>query len=164
MLVVLVRHGIAEDHNPGGDAARELTAQGRTEIREAARGLKRILGRCDVIGASGLVRAHQTAALIAESFENKPITTVESLAPEGDVAATISWLFTQSLNSTICLAGHEPSISALAGTILSGAPRPFIEFGRGTACAVEFLDLPKAGKGMLRWFMTPAISRQLGQS
>ena len=162
MLVVLIRHGEAEDHNTGGDAARELTARGRDELKEVSGGLRQIVPKFDRMASSPLIRARQTAEIIAERFNYVKIETLDSLAPEGEISKTINWLFAQPLNSAICLAGHEPSISALAATLLSGAPRPFIIFNKGSACAIEFADLPKAGKGQLSWFMPPGISKKIG--
>ena len=72
MHIVIVRHGIAEDREASNraapdDALRQLTKEGRQKMRKAAKGLKRILPALDLIATSPLMRAAQTAEILAEA-------------------------------------------------------------------------------------------------
>ena len=63
MELYFLRHGIAADEGPAdsGDAGRPLTEQGIKKMKEAARGLRRLGVRPEVLLSSPLVRARQTA-------------------------------------------------------------------------------------------------------
>ncbi len=67
MPLLLVRHAVAEDAHPLGDEARALTAEGRAAFRAHARKLARLTPMTGIV-TSPLVRAVQTAELLAEAF------------------------------------------------------------------------------------------------
>src|SRR5512138_1330454 len=80
----LVRHAIAEERGDAwpDDTKRPLTADGASRMRKAARGLSRMDVTLDVILSSPLVRARQTAEILAASLSPHPsIVNVDSLAP-----------------------------------------------------------------------------------
>ncbi|MBM3665051.1 MAG: phosphohistidine phosphatase, partial [Actinobacteria bacterium] len=47
--LVLMRHGVAEDDNPGGEAARRLTPEGLARAGLAAQGLVALGVRADLV-------------------------------------------------------------------------------------------------------------------
>ena len=62
MELLVIRHGSAEDAGRGVvDSHRALTDAGRKEMKEVSAGLATIVETLDVIAASPLVRAQQTA-------------------------------------------------------------------------------------------------------
>src|SRR5262245_56535456 len=89
----LIRHGIAEERSDAwpDDAKRPLTDQGMSRMRKAARGLERLGVSFDVVLTSPLVRARQTAEIVASAFSPKPqLVTIDSLAPGGSHAAVFA--------------------------------------------------------------------------
>jgi phosphohistidine phosphatase len=109
---------------------------------------------------SPLVRARQTADIVAAAFTTRPpIVVIESLSTEGSPQSVITDLEAHSRRGRIALVGHEPGIGELAAK-LAGARRAF-EFKKGAVCRIDVESLPPAGPGTLKWFLTPKIMREI---
>jgi phosphohistidine phosphatase len=157
-----IRHGIAEDRGDAwpDDSKRPLTAEGTSRLRKSARGLVRFGVVFDVILTSPLVRARQTADIVASVYDPRPhIVTVESLAPGGAFSALLTDLEKQARRTRIALVGHEPGIGELAAR-LAGSRHP-LEFKKGALCRIDVEAFPPTGSGTLRWLLTPRIMRSL---
>src|SRR5260370_34582850 len=88
--IYLIRHGIAEERGDAwpDDAKRPLTEEGMARLRKAARGLTRAGVSIDLMLTSPLVRARQTAEIIAAELDPQPsIAQIDSLSPGGGYAA-----------------------------------------------------------------------------
>jgi phosphohistidine phosphatase len=157
----LIRHGIAEDRGEAwpDDGKRPLTAEGMSRLRKSARGLARLGVLFDVIVTSPLVRARQTADIVASVYDPRPpVVTAESLAG-GAYNALMTDLEKQARRTRIALVGHEPGIGELAARLAGFRDR--IEFKKGAVCRIDVEALPAIGPGTLRWFLTPRIMRNL---
>ena len=157
-----IRHGLAEERGDAwpDDSKRPLTDEGMSRIRKAARGLARIGVTIEVVLTSPLVRARQTAEQLAAGLDPRPsMVNVDSLAPDGSYAAVIADLEKHGRKCRIALVGHEPMIGELAARFI-GSRHP-IEFRKGAVCRIDLEDLPPAGPGELRWYLTPKILRAL---
>ena len=158
----VIRHGLAEERGDAypDDAKRPLTDEGMSRMRKAARGLARIGVTMDIILTSPLVRARQTAEIVAAGLDPRPsIVNVDSLAPDGSYAAVIADLEKHSRKTRIALVGHEPTIGELAARLIGS--RHAIEFKKGAVCCIDLETVPPAGPGALRWLLTPKILRAL---
>ena len=157
-----IRHGLAEERGDAwpDDSKRPLTDEGMSRIRKAARALARIGVTIEVVLTSPLVRARQTAEQLAAGLDPRPsMVNVDSLAPDGSYAAVIADLEKHGRKCRIALVGHEPMIGELAARFI-GSRHP-IEFRKGAVCRIDLEDLPPAGPGELRWYLTPKILRAL---
>jgi phosphohistidine phosphatase len=157
-----IRHGVAESRGEAwpDDTKRPLSEDGASRTRKAARGLERLGVSLDVVLTSPLVRARQTAEIVASAFDARPpIVAVESLAPDGTYQAVLSDLEKQARRSSIALVGHAPGIGEVAAR-LAGSRHPF-EFKKGAVCRIDVETLPPAGPGSLRWFLTTRILRSV---
>jgi phosphohistidine phosphatase len=158
----LIRHGLAEDRGDAwpDDAKRPLTADGMSRLRKIARGLARIGVSLDTVLTSPLVRARQTAEIVAEGFDSRPaIVNVDSLAPEGSFSAVVADLEKHSRKPRIALVGHEPALGELAARLIGS--RHALEFKKGAVCRIDVEELPPNGPGDLRWFLPPRVMRSL---
>jgi phosphohistidine phosphatase len=158
----LVRHGLAEERGDAwpDDTKRPLTEEGMSRLRKAVRGLARIGVSIDVVLTSPLVRARQTADIVAGGLDPRPsIVNVDSLAPAGSYAAVLADLEKHSRKCRLALVGHEPMLGELAARLV-GSRHP-IEFKKGGVCRIDVENLPPAGPGDLRWMLTPKILRAL---
>src|SRR5256885_16047970 len=75
MQIYLLRHAIAETRDPERypvDANRPLTREGRGRMARAARGMRSLGLRFDLVLTSPLVRARQTARLVVPVFRPRP--------------------------------------------------------------------------------------------
>ena len=159
----LVRHGVAAERGKEwpDDSKRPLTPDGIARLRRSARGLNAIDVTFDQIVTSPLVRARQTAEVLAEELKGKPpIATADALAPAGSAASVMQELVRHVRNARVALVGHEPNLGELAAQFL-GARTP-LEFKKGGICRIDFDMLPPKGGGTLRWFLTPKMLRKLG--
>jgi phosphohistidine phosphatase len=157
-----VRHGVAEERGEAwpDDSRRPLSGEGMSRMRKGARGLARIGVAIEVILTSPLVRARQTAEIVAAEIEPRPsLVNIDSLAPDGSYAAVIADLEKHARKTRIALVGHEPMIGELVARLI-GSRHP-IEFKKGSICRIDVEDLPPAGPGDLRWMLTPKMLRAL---
>src|SRR6266404_6260173 len=158
----LIRHGVAEERGDAwpDDAKRPLSEDGMARLKKAARGLDRLGISIDVILTSPLVRTRQTAEIVAAELDSHPhVTNIQSLAPGGTYQALIADLEKHGRRTRIALVGHEPGIGELAARLV-GTRRAFA-FKKGSICRIDVKSLPPAGPGVLRWFITPRILREL---
>ena len=113
-----------------------------------------------MILTSPLVRARQTADVLAENMKGKPpVVTTDSLAPAGAAAAVMQEIGKHTRKGRIALVGHEPNMGELAARLIGA--RTAIEFKKGAICRIDFEVLPPKGLGHLRWFVTPKMLRKL---
>jgi phosphohistidine phosphatase len=115
--IYVVRHGPAEDTATSGkDFDRALTPSGRERVREVARALGKIGEEPKVILSSPLVRALQTAEVIAAELAIAQVETTRDLAPAGDAAALFRSLVMQKRKRAM-IVGHQPDLTILVETV-----------------------------------------------
>jgi phosphohistidine phosphatase len=163
MQLVLIRHARAEERALfKRDRTRALTPDGRRRMRKAARGLAALLPGITTIATSPLLRARQTAEIVASACKDHPaVETLAALAPGEPPRALLAWLRTQPPEVTVALVGHEPDLGRLAGWLLSAKPHGFVQFKKGAAALLEFGTAPAAGRGRLAWLLTAAQLAEL---
>lgn len=145
------------------DDERPLTKGGRDKMRQIARGLMQLVPTIDVLATSPLLRARQTAEILADAYGGPRIAMVKSLAPDEAPAAFLDWLRGQGASGTIAGVGHEPDVGLLVSWLLASARTSFIEFKKGAACLLAFERRPQAGGAILRWALTPSQLRRIGR-
>jgi phosphohistidine phosphatase len=121
MKVVVIRHAHAIDpHDAPTDESRHLTARGRDVARRLGERLRRDGVFLDAVVTSPLVRAVQTAELVAGGvgFAGEVQASV-ALGPSGSVRKAAREL--EGAGAVAAAVGHEPSISALVAH-LAGRP------------------------------------------
>jgi phosphohistidine phosphatase len=163
MQLVLIRHARAEERALfKRDRTRALTEDGRRRMRKAARGLHGLIPGISQIATSPLVRARQTAEIVATAGNSPEVMSLPALAPGGDVRTVLAWLRAQPADATLVLVGHEPDLGLLAGWLLSGKQTGFVQFKKGGAALIEFAGAPAAGNGALAWLLTAAQLSEIG--
>ena len=164
MRLLVVRHAIAEDRETfeGDDAARSLTADGRKKMKRGAAGLKELVPDIDLLAASSLKRAVETAEIIARAYDGFKVQQVTELAPGTPRDSVIAWLAGLPEKGTTAVVGHEPDLSSMVCALLTSADEPFLEFGKGGACLLEFKGPVGRGAATLDWFLEPKHLRRLG--
>src|SRR3712207_3316757 len=118
MELYLVRHGKAE---PGDDdARRRLTPEGREMVQRVARSLDSAGIRVDRIEHSGLLRAAETAEILAPAVGGE-VASVQDLAAEADVVPVAGRL-RDTPGDRLMLVGHVPFMERMASYLLAGDP------------------------------------------
>ena len=162
MQLLVIRHGIAVDPDAAADdALRELTPEGRKKMERAAQGLRRKLDPPDILATSPLLRAQQTAEILAEAFGGVAITTVDELTPSQPPTALGPWLGKHKAHDLVAMVGHEPHLSAVVSWLLTGNDCSLLHFGKGAACLLDFSEAVGPGRASLLWFMRSGHLRAL---
>ena len=166
MELLIVRHAAAVDPVPGGekdDDARPLTPKGKRQMRKIVEGIATVVDDLEAIGHSPLIRAEQTAKILASTYNGVSQHEVKGLAPAGDREDVLSWMQEQGENDTLAVVGHEPHLGLLASWLLAAPFNHFMEFSKGGACLLKWPDYPTAGNAWLQWALTPGQLRKLGK-
>ena len=158
----LVRHAIAAERGEQwpDDTKRPLTDTGMTRFKEAVAGLAWLGVEIDEIFTSPLVRAKQTATLLADGLGNKTsVKTLDALSPGHTPRQVMNELSRTAKRRRIALVGHEPGLGELAAHLL-GAARP-LPFKKGGVCYIAVQGLTSRRAGELLWFLPPKLLRRL---
>jgi phosphohistidine phosphatase len=162
LSLYLVRHAIAAERGEAypDDNLRPLTPKGMAKFHKAVEGLARLDLSVDRILTSPLVRARQTADILAGGLSGSPqVVETDALCPGARFELLVQAIAQSVDCSAIALVGHEPDIGETAAHLV-GASDP-LEFGKGAVCRIDFDHWPFEGPGRLRWFMTQKILRRL---
>lgn len=159
MRVYVVRHGAAAALAAGGgDAGRPLTRDGQAEVSALGRGLRVQGVALDRLLASPLLRAQQTAALLAKALGGPAPETWAALGVDADPEAILAGLAGQG--EGLALVGHQPTLGQLVTLAIAGRVAGGAALGTGSVARLDFEDRPRPGSGRLVWLMSAA---QLGR-
>jgi len=142
---------------PKKDAQRPLTDAGRKRMRRAAKALRRQVPAVDVIASSPLIRARETAEILAARYDDMAVVELMPLSPGGSERELLDWLREQTRDAVVVLVGHEPDLGLLASWLLTGKKSAFAPLRKGAACLIQFAEAPAAGGGVLEWMLTPKL-------
>jgi phosphohistidine phosphatase len=156
MKIHLIRHAEAIDRSVDmPDAHRYLTCRGRTRFRRVASSLKKLGIDPDIILTSPLVRAVQTADILAETLRfTSDLVVSPLLASEFQVSHLRDILFSYADAREIVLVGHEPDMGEVVRVLLDlpspcamkkGGAVSFSLNPKQTSLEPEFLNLVTGG-------------------
>ena len=172
MNLLVIRHAIAEDkerfaETGRSDDLRPLTAEGRNKMRRGAQGLRTVVGRISQLASSPLVRARETAEIVASALGVARVEIVEALRPDRSYDELLEWLQGITLPNDdeeriVAIVGHEPHLSGLVTWLMTGGDQSRIELKKGAACLLTFDRVPDEGHATLLWSLAPSQLRELG--
>jgi phosphohistidine phosphatase len=144
--VTLIRHAEAGDDAPR-DESRALTSRGRADARRLGRALARRGVRFSSIVTSPLVRAVQTAEIVAAATEYRGrMPATDLLQPEASAADVVAFLATLGHERSVALVAHEPILSAVAAALTGKGRYPALR--KAEALRIRLSD---GQGGALRW-------------
>jgi phosphohistidine phosphatase len=116
--------------------------------------MKRLGFALDVIVTSPLVRARQTAAIVAEALGLRDkLVEDERLGPGFDLVRLAEIVRAQRGADAVMLVGHEPSFSMTIGRLAGGGA---IDVKKGSLARVDVAD-PSELRGELVWLIPPKV-------
>lgn len=158
----LVRHAVAEARGEAwpDDDQRPLSKEGARRMRRAVEGLGSLGVAIELILSSPLVRAVETAEILARGLGSQPrVIQVPALAPGGTPEGTARALRPFGDREGVALVGHEPDMGELAAWLIrAAAPIPF---RKGAICRIDATTWPPDPPGTLVWFAPPRLLRRL---
>jgi phosphohistidine phosphatase len=167
MKLFILRHGQA--HPPGPqwrpDSKRPLTEEGEENMFEVARGMQALGLTFDAILTSPYVRALRTAEILAEVYKRPKLIETRRLFPEAapkEIIDEIAENFAKA--EAIVLVGHEPLLSGLISTLLSGGDGLGIRLKKAGLCKLSADKVFLGQCASLHWLMTPRQLARLGKA
>jgi phosphohistidine phosphatase len=143
MELYLLRHAEAEESRVQ-DEQRALTSKGQKQARMVGKFCRMHSFIPQIILSSPLLRAEQTARILALELDLPDIVRLEEfLRPGMSPQRALSYLEKCSERGSIFLVGHEPDFSNLAGTLI-GARAENIRIRKATLVS---LSLPQVESG-----------------
>lgn len=139
----MIRHAAAIDETLElRDPMRHLTAQGRTQAASLGDRLRWHDCTPTHIWTSPVVRAVQTAELVAAGLQSHvAVEVVPALAPGESVRGVAAALQALAQGASVLLVGHEPGMSGLGALLVGATDFPAL----AKAEAVRIVD------GQVRW-------------
>jgi phosphohistidine phosphatase len=130
-------------------------------FKDIVKGLVAIGVEVDEIFTSPLVRAAQTADILAAGMPGKPpVKTLDALAPGHSPPTVMQHLSRAARRRRVALVGHEPGLGELAAHLIA-AQRALV-FKKGGVCLIDIASLTARRTGDLEWFLPPKVLRRLG--
>ena len=132
-----MRHGEAK--SPSEDTSRPLTEQSRNELARMGLTLSNMNIKLDGgIYHSGILRAEETARLIADSLktDGKPtkVIQLDNLEPDSETAPLIAMI--ENLDEDTMIVGHLPFLGILLRKLVGGEEE-LLSFEPGTLIVLE---------------------------
>jgi len=162
MKLYILRHGEAADHDDprfNNDAERPLTVKGLKRTKLLANALRQWDITFDAILSSPLVRARETAEIVARGLSlHERLEFSEHLAPSGDVEKLVNHLNAlQPAPENVLLVGHEPYLSNLISLLCAGGPNLSLTLKKGGLCRMEVEQLTAGRCAQLEWLLPPRL-------
>lgn len=126
-MIVIVRHGVAED-SFDNDINRELTEQGKADIRKRADYLRSMNIEFDEAFVSPYIRTLQTLEIIKSAVTVKDANFTRDLEPNGNVRIADYFRVLHDQNKNVLVISHMPMVGfimrELCGVQVSGFMNP----------------------------------------
>ncbi len=159
-----LRHGEAaapDDSKYPRDFDRPLTKAGLREMLCIADGMLRLQLELERIITSPLVRAQQTAEIVADLLNlRKQLVTEERLGCGFDLRKLSATLPEHPGCERVLLVGHEPDFSTLVSELIGGGE---VAMKKAGLARVDFAEKVARGRGQLVWLLAPKVLRTLGE-
>ena len=155
MKLYFLRHGLAGDRETwvGDDFDRPLTDAGKERMAREAATLARLNLSLDVILTSPLVRAYQTAEIVAQRLNmTDRLVKDERLGPGLGPNQLAGILQAYPEAKALMLVGHEPDFSQLIGELIGGGR---VTCKKGSLACVELNNTSLQGE--LVWLIPPSV-------
>jgi phosphohistidine phosphatase len=171
MNLYIIRHAIAVESNASDseedDLQRPLTDKGRDRMRKIAQGLWELDVQPGVILTSPATRTMDTARIVGSRLGVKKDKVIASdhLLPNGNAAELVREIHEKYADvDTLAIVGHEPYLSGLISSLLSGSTDMSLVLKKGGVCHLS-LDTLQYGKcATLHWLMAPAQLVYIGEN
>jgi phosphohistidine phosphatase len=126
-------------------------------MKRVARGLCQIGIAPHVVYTSPLVRARETADILAKALgSGAAVCDCDELAPGHSPKDVLDFLRKQD-SAEVAVVGHEPQLGDLVALMITGATKAVVDMKKASAACVEFEAKPAAGRGVLAWHVVPEV-------
>ncbi|HLO89130.1 MAG TPA: phosphohistidine phosphatase SixA [Nostocaceae cyanobacterium] len=160
MELYLIRHGIAEEHQPGlKDEERQLTKEGRQKTEKVAQRLVKLGLHFDLILTSPFVRARQTAEILLAAGLSFQLEESHHLTFEGSIQNWLKeWFEPRNFvpQTRLALVGHEPCLSTWTEILLWGEAKEHIVLKKAGMIGIKLPEIGSPlGSSQMFWLTPP---------
>lgn len=155
MELYFLRHGLAGQRGEwtGDDSQRPLTEEGQVRMAREAETIAALNLKFDWIVSSPLVRAHQTAEIVARRLSATDRLIIDDRLAPGCGPRQLAAILSDHADATsLMLVGHEPDFSEMIGHLTGGR----VECKKGSLACVRLTN-PVALKGDLTLLLPPRV-------
>jgi phosphohistidine phosphatase len=155
MKLYFLRHGQAGNRQDWqeDDSKRPLTVEGKKRMQREAAAIWRLDPSLDVIITSPLVRALQTAEIVAKARGSAVRLITDGRLAPGFGLEQLAAIVAEHRNAKgLMLVGHEPDFSETISQVTGGR----IVMKKGALACMEVED-PSALEGPLVWLIPPKV-------
>ncbi len=156
MEIYFLRHGDAgaAEGWKGSDAERPLSKEGIAGMEKEAAAIARLRPVLDVILTSPLVRARQTAEIVAKKLRlAEPLVLDKRLAPGFGTLELKQILKERRSSRGLMVVGHEPDFGRVISACIGGGT---VECKKGSLIRVDMDDISSL-TGFLVWLLPPRV-------
>jgi phosphohistidine phosphatase len=154
--IYFLRHGDAGSRESwkGSDASRPLSDEGAARMEREASTMALLRLPVGVILTSPLVRARQTAEIVARALTLEHVLADDDrLAPGFGIEELGSIMREHHAAAGVMVVGHEPDFSTVIAACIGGGR---VDCKKGGLARVDFLDASSL-KGLLAWLLPPRV-------
>ena len=156
LRLFFLRHGQAGNRHEwhGDDSQRPLTVEGKQRMKREAAAIWKLELPLQVIISSPLVRALQTAEIVAKAGDSTArLITDDRLVPGFGPKELAAIVAERGHTGGLMLVGHEPDFSETISQVTGGGR---LVMKKGALAYVEVED-PASMKGTLVWLIPPKV-------
>jgi phosphohistidine phosphatase len=163
MQLYVVRHGTSVESGENiPDEWRPLTDKGRRRFQRTARAFAKLGRNLDLILTSPLVRAVQTAEILAGETDPGEVAVLAELDPRFDFEAVRNAIAARAGKAeAVAIVGHEPQLSSVLATLAGVTPED-IDLENGTIVRVDLSTLTDGASADPRWWLKQKGTRKKG--
>lgn len=154
MDLYFVRHGIAAERGTyASDFDRPLVDEGVSKMKAIGKALKKLGARPDMILTSPLVRARETAEIVAKALAvEEKLMQAPELACGCGLRRLAKLLEAKGNPESVMVVGHEPDFSVMIGELIG---TPEVEMKKGAVALVRVSGKVQPNNGTLAWLKPP---------
>jgi len=151
MLLHLIRHAEAEPHRLD-DFSRCLTEKGFKQARRIGCFMKEQCLRPEIILTSPVIRARETAEIVAKLLGKPPLTEVPWAACGMNPEVALAELSAYAKLDSVMIVGHEPDLSSLSASLIGMERSESIQVAKASLLGVNLPRL-QFGSGILQYLL-----------
>jgi phosphohistidine phosphatase len=164
MDLILIRHAEAGERDPNtwpDDDLRPVSADGQRKQTAAAEGMQKLGIEFDFLVTSPLLRARQTAEILARAYAWKEPPLADDILGHGcTTTAVIKLLAKFPPAASVALVGHEPAFSKVAAALIGRSGDAGLRLRKSGVIGIRFEGPAEAGTGMLEYLLKPGQLRK----
>jgi phosphohistidine phosphatase len=156
LKLYFLRHGQAGNRHEwhGDDSQRPLTVEGKKRMQREAATIWKLALPVDLIITSPLVRAAQTAEIVAKARGSAARLVTDGRLAPGFGPKQLTAIVAEHRNVRgLMLVGHEPDLSETISQLTGGGR---LAMKKGALACIEVGD-PASLKGTLVWLIPPKV-------